>query len=118
MPGVIEFLIATAASRFQAEGAELLSLSGAPLARLDRNATHDALERVLDQIGRGLESVSGFRSLLAFKSKFHPEYRPLYLTYPQATALPAIGTAVARSYLPDLDTAATVTLLKRMLRRR
>ena len=36
-PGVIEFLIATAALRFQAEGAELLSLSGAPLARLDRN---------------------------------------------------------------------------------
>ena len=64
----------------------------------------------------GLEPVYGFRSLLAFKSKFQPEYRPLYLTYPQATALPAIGTAVARAYLPDLDAAATVTLLRRVLR--
>ena len=71
---MIEFLIATAALRFKEEGAELLSLSGAPLARLDRNESPDALERVLDQIGRGLEPVYGFRSLLAFKSKFQPEY--------------------------------------------
>ena len=34
--GVMEFLIATAALTFQEEGARFVSLSGAPLARLDR----------------------------------------------------------------------------------
>jgi phosphatidylglycerol lysyltransferase len=73
---------------------------------------------VRDQIGRGLKPVYGSRPLLAFKSKFQPEYRPPYLSYPQATALPAIGILVARAYRPDLDAAATVTLLARVLRRR
>ncbi len=118
LPGVNEFLIASAALRFQEEGATLLSLSGAPLARLDRGARPDALQRLLDQIGRGLEPVYGFRSLLAFKAKFQPDFRPLYLTYPDTTALPAIGTAIARAYLPDLDAAATVTLVRKLMRRR
>lgn len=115
--GVTEFLIASAALRFQEEGATLLSLSGAPLARLDRGERPDALQRLLDQIGRSLEPVYGFRSLLAFKAKFQPEFRSLHLTYPDPTALPSIGTSIARAYLPDLDAAATVTLVRRLLRR-
>jgi lysylphosphatidylglycerol synthetase-like protein (DUF2156 family) len=117
LPGITEFLIASAALRFQEEGATLLSLSGAPLARLDRGDRPDALQRLLDQISRGLEPVYGFRSLLAFKAKFQPEFRPLHLTYPDPTALPAIGTAIARAYLPDLDAATTVTLARKLLRK-
>ncbi len=118
LPGVTEFLIASAVLRFQEEGATLLSLSGAPLARLDRGGRPDTLQRLLDQISRGLEPVYGFRSLLAFKAKFQPDFRPLYLTYPDPTALPAIGTSIARAYLPDLDAATTVTLVRRLVRRR
>jgi lysylphosphatidylglycerol synthetase-like protein (DUF2156 family) len=53
LPGVIEFLIATVALRFQVEGAELLSLSGTPLARFNRNETPDALSAC------GTRSVAG-----------------------------------------------------------
>ncbi|HEY0815819.1 MAG TPA: DUF2156 domain-containing protein [Pseudonocardia sp.] len=118
LPGVTEFLIASAALQFQQEGATILSLSGAPLARLDRGERPDALQRLLDQISRGLEPVYGFRSLLAFKAKFQPDFRPLHLTYPDTTALPAIGTSIARAYLPDLDAAGAVTLIRRLLHRR
>ena len=118
LAGVTEFLIACAALRFQEEGATLLSLSGAPLARLDRGARPDALQRLLDQISRGLEPVYGFRSLLAFKAKFQPDFRPLHLTYPDSTALPAIGTSIARAYLPDLGAAATVSMVGRLMRGR
>jgi lysylphosphatidylglycerol synthetase-like protein (DUF2156 family) len=52
--------------------------------------------------GRILEPVYGFRSLLLFKAKFQPTYRPLFLTYPDPTALPAIGNAVGRAYLPTI----------------
>jgi phosphatidylglycerol lysyltransferase len=112
--GVMEFLIASAALEFQHEGAELMSLSGAPLARLDRGEQPDMLQRLLDISGRALEPVYGFRSLLAFKAKFQPEYRPLYMTFPDAAALPAIASAIGRAYLPTLDTTRTVRLLRKL----
>jgi hypothetical protein len=61
---------------------------------------------LLDLSGRALEPVYGFRSLLAFKAKFQPEYRPLYMAYPDTAALPPIATAITRTYLPNLGAAA------------
>jgi lysylphosphatidylglycerol synthetase-like protein (DUF2156 family) len=111
--GVTEFLIASAALGFQAEGARFLSLSGAPLARADRGGEPPtALERILDWLGRTLEPVYGFRSLLAFKAKFQPEYHPLYLLYPDPAALPAITRAIGRAYLPHLSPAQLLRLLR------
>ncbi|WP_051944516.1 bifunctional lysylphosphatidylglycerol flippase/synthetase MprF [Streptacidiphilus rugosus] len=98
--GVMEFLIATAALGFKEEGAEFLSLSGAPLARIDRGEQAVPLQRVLDIAGKALEPVYGFRSLLAFKAKFQPEYLPLYMAYPDPAQLPAIGSAIGKAYLP------------------
>ncbi len=116
-PGVMEFLIASAAQQLQDEGAGFLSLSGAPLARLDRGTAPGPLQRLLDLTGRALEPVYGFRSLLAFKAKFQPDYRPLYLLYPDPAALPAIGAAITRAYLPGLDLAQSVSLIRRLRRR-
>lgn len=41
-------------------------------------------------MGRTLEPVYGFRSLLAFKAKFQPRYQPLSMVYPEVAALPRI----------------------------
>lgn len=112
----MEFLIASAALQFQAEGAAFVSLSGAPLARRDRGERPDVLQRMLDRVARALEPMYGFGSLLAFKTKFQPEYRPLYLAYPDHAALPSIAAAVGRAYLPDLTAGDTVDLLRRMRR--
>jgi lysylphosphatidylglycerol synthetase-like protein (DUF2156 family) len=95
---VVEFLIASACLRFQEEGADVVSLSGAPLARTeDRPA--GVLDRLLDVLGRVMEPWYGFRSLHAFKAKFQPRYEPLYLMYRHGTQLPRIGAAVLRAYL-------------------
>ena len=67
--GVMEFLIATAALTFRDEGARFVSLSGAPLARLDRGEQPSALQRLLDMIANTMEPVYGFQSLLHFKAK-------------------------------------------------
>lgn len=115
--GVMEFLIASAATSLKEEGAEYLSLSGAPLARLDRGEPIAGLQKLLDATGQRLEPVYGFRSLLAFKAKFQPEYRPLYLAYPDAAALPAIGNAVGRAYLPDLRPTQAAALARALLGR-
>ena len=111
LPGIIEFLIASAAQDLKAQGADYLSLSGVPLARVDRDTTPDPLQRFLDVLGRTLEPVYGFRSLLDFKAKFQPDYQPRWMAYPNPVALPAI----ARSYLPNLTTRQITDLLQKLL---
>ena len=113
----MDFLIASAASLLQDEGYELLSLSGAPLARSRESGESEAplLDRVLDLLGATLEPVYGFRSLLAFKAKFQPQYVPLYMTYLDPASLPMIGNAVARAYLPDVSLSQSLTLVRRLV---
>ncbi|RKE16883.1 bifunctional lysylphosphatidylglycerol flippase/synthetase MprF [Streptomyces sp. TLI_171] len=112
--GVMEFLIASAALGFKEEGARFLSLSGAPLARAERGEPPTALQRLLDWMGGVLEPVYGFRSLLAFKAKFQPEYRPMYMVYPDPAALAAITRAIGKAYLPHLTPAQGVRLMRRL----
>ncbi|MEU1507787.1 DUF2156 domain-containing protein [Kitasatospora sp. NPDC005748] len=112
--GVTEFLIASAALGFKEEGARFVSLSGAPLARSGQDAPPTGLQRTLDWMGRVLEPVYGFRSLLAFKAKFQPEYRPLYMAYPDPAALPSITRAIGKAYLPHLTAAQGVRLMRRL----
>ncbi|GAA3452242.1 bifunctional lysylphosphatidylglycerol flippase/synthetase MprF [Dactylosporangium matsuzakiense] len=113
--GVMEFLIATAAQQFRDEGAEYVSLSGVPLA-LREPPPPTGLPHLLDRAATRLEPVYGFRALLAFKAKFQPQYRPLYLAYTDPAALPAIGSAVLRAYLPGLTAGQGVRLARRLLR--
>jgi lysylphosphatidylglycerol synthetase-like protein (DUF2156 family) len=114
--GIVEFLIASAALRFKDEGAQFASLSAAPLARLAGNPAVTGLERLLDRVGRTLEPVYGFGSLLAFKLKFQPVCRPLFMLYPTTSALPAIAAAVTRAYLPGLTVRQGLRLLGRAVR--
>ncbi|MFF2042183.1 bifunctional lysylphosphatidylglycerol flippase/synthetase MprF [Kitasatospora sp. NPDC058170] len=112
--GVTEFLIASAALGFKEEGARFLSLSGAPLARSGQGGDPGGLQRMLDWMGRVLEPVYGFRSLLAFKAKFQPEYRPMYMSYPDPAALASITRAIGKAYLPHLTAAQGVRLMRRL----
>jgi phosphatidylglycerol lysyltransferase len=116
--GVVEFLIATAALTFQADGAAWMSLSGAPLALPAGTADEGRLARLLELAGRTMEPVYGFRSLLAFKAKFQPRYQPLWLLYPSAVALPRIARAVSGAYLPHLSLAQSIRLVGALIGRR
>lgn len=116
----MEFLIASAALLLQEEGAEFLSLSGAPLARIDRGdggdgAPESTVQRLLELLGRSLEPVYGFRSLLAFKSKFQPEHVPLYMTYPDVATLPTIGNAIGRAYLADVSFGQGLSMVRKLV---
>ncbi|MEU5264413.1 DUF2156 domain-containing protein [Amycolatopsis sp. NPDC021455] len=115
--GSMEFLIASAALELKTEGIRFLSLSGAPLARLDRGERPRALQRVLDFTGQVLEPVYGFRSLFAFKAKFQPTYRPMYMAYPDPAALPRIANAVGRAYLPEVNLRQGLRLAAKMITR-
>jgi lysylphosphatidylglycerol synthetase-like protein (DUF2156 family) len=101
---VIEFLIAEACLAFQSDGAELVSLSGAPLVR-SGGGRAGLVQRMLDGMGRLMEPLYGFGSLHAFKAKFQPRREPLYLVYRHAGDLPRIGAAVLAAYLAKPATA-------------
>jgi phosphatidylglycerol lysyltransferase len=121
-PGVMEFLIASAVLELR-DSVEAISLSGSPLARDEaREEPGDAakpgegLAGILDVVARALEPVYGFRSLAAFKSRFMPDYRTLYLYYQDPLQLPAIGRALSRAYLPDLSVRQSARLLRTLVR--
>ena len=109
---VIEFMIASACLALREQGAEFVSLSGAPLARGQEIPADrlDQLERVLDRLGGALEPFYGFRSLHAFKAKFSPRYAPIHLAFRDEADLPRIGVALARAYLPDTSLRSLVRM--------
>lgn len=120
--GVMEFLIASAALRMKADGVRVLSLSGAPLATKPLLAGEPephptVVSSFLAWFGEVLEPVYGFASLFSFKSKFHPEYRTLYMAYSDPVALPMIGSAVGRAYLPDASPAEYVAVARSLFAR-
>ncbi|WP_323096883.1 DUF2156 domain-containing protein [Intrasporangium sp. YIM S08009] len=102
---VTEFLIASACLSFREAGAEVVSLSGAPLAHAggagpDADAGVEPLDRLLGALGEALEPLYGFRSLESFKQKFSPRSVPLHLVFRDEAALPRVGLALTSAYLP------------------
>ncbi|WP_066521557.1 bifunctional lysylphosphatidylglycerol flippase/synthetase MprF [Curtobacterium ammoniigenes] len=108
--GVMEFLVARAVEDARERSLEFIGLSAAPLAGVEAGA--GGVNAALDIVGNVLEPVYGFRSLLRFKAKFGPEFRPLVMALPDPVALPAIGLAVARAYLPGLSARQSIALLR------
>lgn len=109
---MIEFLIARSAMVFKDEGAEFVSLSGAPLARADETAEIYGIDHGLDLVGQTLEPFYGFRSLHQFKAKFNPRYEPVFLCFRDEADLPRIGVALSRAYLPAATPRQLVALVR------
>jgi lysylphosphatidylglycerol synthetase-like protein (DUF2156 family) len=132
--GVMEFLIASAVLHFKDSMAEI-SLSGSPLvpatALVPRQAEvfpsagaglpgkgatvaddGGTAGRVLRWLGDVLEPVYGFRSLAAFKQRFQPQHRTLFILYQDPLALPLIGRALAEAYLPNWSVRHTARLIR------
>jgi lysylphosphatidylglycerol synthetase-like protein (DUF2156 family) len=109
--GVMEFLIGTAALDLQKEGAEFVSLSGAPLAQANPGDEQAGVQKLLEVVGKTMEPVYGFRSLLKFKAKFQPVYRPMYMCYPEAAVLPRIGLGISHAYLPNMTVGQAVRMM-------
>ncbi len=121
--GVMEFLIASAALHLQEEGARYVSLSGAPLAtkpvpeNAEPEGTEAGIAAFLAWLSRTLEPAYGFGSLFRFKAKFHPEYTTLFMAFPDFSALPRIGMALARAYLPEVSARERMVLARALGRR-
>jgi phosphatidylglycerol lysyltransferase len=121
IPGIMEFVIASAALRMREDGVEVLSLSGAPLASKplapgEEEGEQDTMDRLLGFLARTLEPAYGFASLFRFKSKFNPTYATISMAWADPLALPAIGSALGKAYLPDANAREYIALAKTLLR--
>lgn len=118
MPGIMEFVIASAALHMKDLGAEVMSLSGAPLATKpagdddEEPAAPTTMDRLLGWLGGVLEPAYGFTSLFTFKSKFNPQYETIYMAYADPAALPTIGLAIGKAYLPDVSAQEYLALVR------
>ncbi len=117
MNGVMEFVIASAALHMKDLGADVLSLSGAPLASKPLTAGEEPAEptvmtRLLGWLGGVLEPAYGFTSLFKFKSKFNPQYSTIYMSYADPADLPRIGLAIGKAYLPEVSPKEYVALVR------
>jgi phosphatidylglycerol lysyltransferase len=96
---VMEFLIGSSARTFSDEGAQILSLSGAPLTH-EYPAGAGLIADLSTKLADALEPVYGFQSLHRFKQKFHPRYETMYLLYRDESDLSRIGLGLTRAFLP------------------
>ena len=117
MNGIMEFLIASAALHMKESGAEVLSLSGAPLATKPLAAGQSAppptvMTRLSEFLANTLEPAYGFSSLFRFKAKFNPDYETISMAYPDPIELPTIGMAIGKAYLPQVSPKEAVALVR------
>ncbi|MCS5734857.1 phosphatidylglycerol lysyltransferase domain-containing protein [Herbiconiux daphne] len=121
MSGTMEYLIASAALHMKDEGVEVLSLSGAPLAAApvasgEPEPEPTVMTGLLEFLAKTLEPAYGFSSLFKFKAKFNPTYSSIYMAYPDPLALPTIGGAIGRAYLPSMSPKEAVSLVRTLVR--
>jgi lysylphosphatidylglycerol synthetase-like protein (DUF2156 family) len=121
MPGVMEYLIASSALHMKELGVEVLSLSGAPLAQPpvpkgEEPPAPTVMTELSEFLARTLEPAYGFSSLFKFKAKFNPSYSTISMAYPDPLALPTIGGAIGRAYLPSMSPKEAVSLVRTLVR--
>lgn len=100
---VMEYLIGSSALAFRDEGAEFMSLSGAPLTH-EYPPEAQGLAALSTRLSDALEPVYGFQSLHRFKHKFHPRYETMSLLFRDEADLPRIGAGLTRAFLPSATT--------------
>lgn len=86
--GMMDFLIVGAMEWAKAAGFKHFDLGMTPLAGLDRHRFAPALSKIGATVYSVGEDLYGFRGLRAYKAKFAPEWRPVFIGAPGHVSLP------------------------------
>lgn len=94
-PAVMDFLFLRVIEWAKAEGFAEFDLGMAPLSGLQDHKLAPLLSRLGALVYSEGEGVYGFKGLRAFKTKFAPEWRPLYIAAPPRVSFPTALLDVA-----------------------
>ncbi|MBY9068406.1 phosphatidylglycerol lysyltransferase domain-containing protein [Hyphomonas sp. WL0036] len=93
--GVMDFLFIEVTLWAKDQGVHIFDLGMAPLSGLRAGRYSPALNNVGQMAYDRGESLYGFRGLRAYKSKFAPEWKPLFIAAPPRVSLPVALMSVA-----------------------
>lgn len=86
--GVMDYLFVKLIEWAKAQGFETLDLGMAPLSGLEARRLAPATTQIGAAVYAEGERVYGFRGLRAYKAKFDPEWRPVFLAAPPGVSVP------------------------------
>lgn len=93
----MEFLLVNTILAAKDRGFDSFSLGLSALAGLDQLDQPNQVEQGLEYLYRHLDRFYRFQGLHSFKEKFHPDWQPRYLVYPNLAALPNLVVALIRA---------------------
>jgi phosphatidylglycerol lysyltransferase len=100
---VVDYCIHKACAWGASQGYTELNLGMAPLADVGARRTSRLSERVASLVYRHAERIYNYQGIRAYKTKFHPEWRPRYLAYQspwQAPETILLATMLIRAVSP------------------
>ena len=95
--GTMELLFVSLFEWSKAQGYDTFNLGPSPFAMVGEHSEDPATEKALHFIYEHINQFYNFKGLHAFKEKFHPQWRPVFLTYAGRGGLPAIAAAIVRA---------------------
>ncbi len=95
--GLMDFLFVSLLQWAKDEGYHSFSLGLSALSGLGEHSDDPAIERAMHYIYEQVDQFYNFKGLHAFKAKYHPNWEPRYLIYPNPASLPAITLSMAQA---------------------
>ena len=93
----MEFLFLSLFEWSKSRGYDTFNLGPSPFAGVGEHDEDPAIERAMNGIYEHMNRFYNFKGLHAFKQKFHPLWRPLYLTWEGKAGLPLVAAAIIRA---------------------
>ncbi len=95
--GVMDFLFVSLLQWAREQGYDTFNLGLSSLSGVGETPQDPAVERALHYIYEHVNQFYNFKGLHAFKEKFHPDWLPRYLIYPDFLSLPLVVVAMIRA---------------------
>jgi phosphatidylglycerol lysyltransferase len=95
--GIMDFLFVSLFQWAKEKEIVAFNLGLSALSGVGENPEDPALERTLHFMYENIDRFYNFKGLHAFKEKFHPEWSPRYLVFPEAGNLPAVSLSLIRA---------------------
>jgi phosphatidylglycerol lysyltransferase len=95
--GAMELLFASLFEWAKEQGYEGFNIGPSPFALVGEHAEDPATEKAIHFIYEHMDHYYNFKGLHAFKEKFRPCWRPLFMTYEGTAGLPLVAAAIVRA---------------------
>lgn len=96
-PGMMDFLFVSLFQWARQAGIDTFNLGLSSLSGVGETDQDPVIERGLHYVYEHINQFYNFKGLHAFKEKFHPEWQPRYLIYPDLYNLPLVVLALIKA---------------------